>query len=666
MKYFIVTLLLIATLSQRAAAQGIQELLQELDVAETDSLKIAAYQAIVSHYRYSDIDSALFFAKRGLAAAQENNYAMGEAIMMYTVGQVNERHGYLDLAKNEYQHALEIYTRLGSKQGIAMSANGLGVIAGRTSRYDEATRYFLKALRLFEEIHDTPGIVQTYIKLGVVSSHIGNQDKALEYYLRAEDMNTGLPSSNASLTLLNNIGIIYGKRNDLSTALKYFHRGLRESDPEKTTGIHIALLGSLGLAYEKSGIHDSAWYFQQQALSMARQNNLPEEEARSLVNLAELVKKEDPAQSLQLLKQALVITEYIRELKLQSEVYESMIQHYKEANNFEEALQLSDQMQLLKDSLYSVQRAKEIANLQATHELARQENEIKNLALQNEKSIFQRDLMIAVALAAVAMIIIVWFYNTKISKLNTQLIQKQDELRNSNTIKDKLFSILGHDLRAPLHRVIGLLNILALKHQSPDETKIIEKLRQQSLNTLETLDNLLLWGQNQLKGIHLNQQTIMVKEQARKSILFTADYAAQKDIKLNDEISPDLHVHADPAHFDFIIRNLLSNAIKFSHSGGTVTLSAFASEDQQVVFSISDYGIGIPRDLQTKIFTPGQGSLKGTWNEKGTGIGLMLCREYIAENDGKLWFHSEEGKGSTFYFSLKQKQVSLEVAELSA
>ena len=657
MKYLFIALICLLTVA-KGSGQPLQRLLDALDRSQTDSTKIASYLAIIDHYRYHRFDSALIYAQEGLAYAQMKQYHFGQGLMMNSLGQVNERHGYLDLAKAQYTDARQLFRDIGHVKGIATTTNGLGVVAGRTGKYDEATRHFLEALKLFEEIQDTSGLVQTYIKLGVVSDLLGNLDHALEYYLEAEKLNTAAPSSNASLTLLNNIGIVYGKRNDVSTALKYFHRGLRHSDPKKSTGIYITLLGSLGAAYEKMDNPDSAFYYQEQALSMARKNNLPEEEARALVNMASLISVSDPSKALSLLDEALVITERIQQLNLMTEVYASMIRLYKEQDNYKQALYLSEKCQQLKDSLFSMQKSKEIANLHANHELARQENKIHDLAVMHEKSMTQRNIMVVIALVSVGLIGIVWYYNTKVSNLNTELIRKQNELRNSNSIKDKLFSILGHDLRAPLGRVIGLLNVLSLKQETPDEAMIIEKLRQQSVNTLETLDNLLLWGQRQLKGVHLNQQRLDVREQVSKSIQITADYAAQKNVKIVDCIPAGISVHADPSHFDFIIRNLLSNAIKFSHSGGVIELNASTYPDKQVVLSIKDSGIGISKALQDQIFTPGNESLRGTWNEKGTGIGLLLCREYIAENGGRLWVESDSGKGATFYISLHQKDMA--------
>lgn len=657
MRYLVaIGILLIATFT--ASAQSLSKLVSAIENAQTDSLKIEAYERAVRHYRYKHQDSALYFANKGLSYARLKHYAIGEGTMIDLIGNIYERHGQLDLAGKHYLEAQQIFSRAGYQRGVAKTKNGLGVVAGRTGAYDLATRHFLEALKLYEEIQDSAGVVRTYTKLGVVSDQMGNLDKALAYYLKAETLNSELPSSNASLALLNNIGIIYGRRNDYSTALKYFARGLRDSDPHNSTGVHIALLGSMGLAYGLSGNRDSAWFYQQQALSLARQNNMPEEEARSLVNLADLVRTTDPDQSLVLLNEALNISERIQQLKLLTEVYDAMIKVHKSQSDYALALEMTEKRQLLQDSLFNITKSKEIASLHATHELASREIEIRNLALKNEKSIFQRDLMIGVAMLAIMMIGIVWFYNTKISNLNTMLIRKQNELKDSNTVKDKLFSVLGHDLRAPMTRIIGLLNVLSSKHQQQDEKTVIERLASQSMNTLETLDNLLLWGQRQIKGIKLDQEILSVKEHVRKNILLSSDYATQKNIQIIDNVPPGIQVYADPSHFDFIMRNLLSNALKFSHTGGHVSVNAVPGDGGQIVFSIRDSGVGIPTTDQRRIISGNSDSHEGTWNEKGTGIGLLLSKEYIVENGGRLWLESEEGKGSTFYFSLRQKTVS--------
>src|SRR5690606_4413883 len=222
-----------------------------------------------------------------------------------------------------------------------------------------------------EKIGSAGGVMQTFIKLGVVNDHLNDLDKALEYYLKAADLNERLGDRRTSATLLNNIGIIYGKRNELRTALHYFQAGLRFTEGVPLSEVGIILLSSVGLAYDKLGMSDSAWYYQQMALSRARESNMPELEARALVNLAALVKANDPVQSLELLERALTMSKSISNLKLMSEIYEAMILVYKDLEDFQTALVLTEEREILKDSLFSLQKAKEIANLIATQELAR-------------------------------------------------------------------------------------------------------------------------------------------------------------------------------------------------------------------------------------------------------------------------------------------------------
>src|SRR5690606_17708661 len=148
------------------------------------------------------------------------------------------------------------------------------------------------------------------------------------------------------------------------------------------------------------------------------------------------------------------------------------------------------------------------------------------------------------------------------------------------------------------------------------------KLHHQSSMTLETLDNLLAWGKRQLKGIRLHQQVVNARQQLRKSLSLNEDYARQKNVSIEETIPDDLRVHVDAVHFDFVMRNLSTNAIKLSHSGGTVTISASRPSDEYVIFAIRDAGVGTSETMRQQIFNAGAKSAPGTWNEKGTGIGL--------------------------------------------
>ncbi len=172
--------------------------------------------------------------------------------------------------------------------------------------------------------------------------------------------------------------------------------------------------------------------------------------------------------------------------------------------------------------------------------------------------------------------------------------------------------------------------------------------------SLETLDKLLFWGKSQIKGRGTKAIIFNTTEYLQNNIKLIKSSAEQKQITINNKVSPDIKINGDPAHFDFIFRNLLSNAVKFTHLNGTVEISA----DKNIVpgftlFAVKDDGIGIKKEKLSHIFEPFSSSTRGTADERGTSMGLMLCKEFAIENGGEIWVESEEGKGSCFYFSFK-------------
>jgi len=243
----------------------------------------------------------------------------------------------------------------------------------------------------------------------------------------------------------------------------------------------------------------------------------------------------------------------------------------------------------------------------------------------------------------------------KTKKLNEELNLQKDNLRRSNDIKDRLFSVIGHDLRGPLGQIPPSLELLEGDSLTSEERQyVVSELSAQTRVSIETLDNLLVWGTKQMQGNEKNESRIAVKQQAAETLKLLTGTANAKRISLKDKLPEQICVMADPSHFDFILRNLLSNSIKFTHPEGTIELCADTeTQPGYVVFSVTDTGIGIPQEQMDKLFEPFNKASRGTANEKGSGIGLMLCKEYTELNGGKIWATSRQGEGSSFYFSLK-------------
>ena len=230
------------------------------------------------------------------------------------------------------------------------------------------------------------------------------------------------------------------------------------------------------------------------------------------------------------------------------------------------------------------------------------------------------------------------------------------ELERLSTEKDKLFSIIAHDLRSPFHGLLGLTEILATncnEMSSEEISKFSSKLHDSVINLYALLGNLLEWGQLQKGTIGFMPETLYLYGIFSKSIDSIIQRAFQKGITIFNEIPETLKIYADEKMISSVLRNLLFNAIKFTRNGGKVIGKARKTYDGLVEISVTDTGVGILRDNIGKLFKLGEKvSSLGTDNEPSTGLGLVLCKEFIEKNGGKIWVESEEGVGSTFYFTL--------------
>jgi len=231
------------------------------------------------------------------------------------------------------------------------------------------------------------------------------------------------------------------------------------------------------------------------------------------------------------------------------------------------------------------------------------------------------------------------------------LIEKAEALRKTNEEKDKLFSIISHDLRTPLANVHQYLEMMGTLNMDREEKKNIEnKLLDITRNTQELLTNLLYWSKNQMESPHINLRPIHLTKEVLLTIEHLRLIATRKGITLHHHFKESMVILADQDMLNLIIRNILYNAVKFTPVAGKISFTA-RQQDDCCLISIQDNGQGIPAEKQNQLFDFNTESSLGTNNEKGTGIGLMLCWEYMQLQNGKIWFESEESYGTTFYLS---------------
>jgi signal transduction histidine kinase len=249
-----------------------------------------------------------------------------------------------------------------------------------------------------------------------------------------------------------------------------------------------------------------------------------------------------------------------------------------------------------------------------------------------------------------AMLIVSYVYKTYL--MNKQLVK-------ANEAKDKLIGIIGHELNNPIGGVARLLALLEEDEKiDPLELKeMIPAMRKQMDASLNILHSLLIWGKTQLKGPQINRVSFSVNPVVEKNVQLLRQSSAGKQLEISTRIAPALTAFGDADHFDFIIRNLLSNAVKFSFPSGKIEIDAkLTHTHHEVLFSVKDFGKGMSKD-QLQAFSKSNMKVEfGTTGEKGSGIGLMICKEFINAARGKMWFASEKGQGTTAYFTFRSER----------
>lgn len=241
----------------------------------------------------------------------------------------------------------------------------------------------------------------------------------------------------------------------------------------------------------------------------------------------------------------------------------------------------------------------------------------------------------------------------EMARLNRELEDINDKLVIANQNKDRLFSVIGHDMRGPLSNIMNLLRLLDDDALTSEERKeLIEESLRSLRYTYDMLENLLFWAKAQKSELAVEIVPIKLSEVVEENIVMMESMARDKGILLGYDVDEDLIVKADRNMLNIIFRNLLSNAIKFSLAGNKVMVFS-SHESNKALISVKDEGVGMSQETQIKVFQRKEGfSLRGTAQEKGTGLGLTLCVEFIKKLGGAYFVESAEGKGTTFSFTL--------------
>jgi signal transduction histidine kinase len=369
------------------------------------------------------------------------------------------------------------------------------------------------------------------------------------------------------------------------------------------------------------------------------------------------------------------INEKIHNMEQLVEVHQLLADIYLDENKPLLAVSHLKSVNQYKDSLFNDRKMGQIQEMQALYELEQKDKVIRNLEAENAQRVHQVEsqrwmmIMLLVGMFLLGALIIMLMRlrtiqanaNAELNIKNKAIEQQREEIQSQaenlqelNQLKSKLFSVISHDLRGPIATLQTLLELLTNKKMTSEEFFMISEKLQGNLNvTQRTLENLLNWSLSQMEGIKTNRQKLRIAALIEDTHRLMEEAAQRKNIEIQCSMDGDYTVYADADQVNLILRNLVHNAIKFSKQNGSVSIHTTSHQNYCVV-KVEDSGIGMtPEEIETIFASNKHFTKTGTHQEKGTGIGLLLCQEFIKRNGGTLSINSTPGSGTIVSFTLQ-------------
>lgn len=598
------------------------------------------YKLGVSCYHMNQYDIALSYQFKALKIVQTLNNDKETGAILSNISFIYARKHYYAKALDYQYKALEIRKSIKDQREVSKSLDALGNLHLRSHNYPQALAAFKQSLVISKQLQDKKGIATAWHNLARVYTELRQYERAKSLYFDALKLKQGIGFRKEEIRSLRGLGRVFLLQKNYAKALEFFNQALSLSQAIKTNRELVQTLNDLGDFYAQQDEPRKALGFHQKALNKAYTS----QEGFQMMDTYQYL--------------------YNTYLKLNDQA--NFARFYKLHQQLVDSLGGSRdpvaEIKAMQEHYEKQKKEKELATLQKEKNLLEKQNKLQKQKINRDSQV---EALLLVGLLLVIIVATVLYNNyqfkhkanQQLRVLNSQLKESQEELHLSNSMKDRLFSVIAHDLRSPLNTVSGFLNLMRLQKDAmtPEE---IQELTSQMINsvksTLDLLDNLLHWSRSQMGLMKMNVQLIDIEELVDDSFNLLSLNAQSKHIELVKSIAPNCEVMVDAQMIDIVIRNLISNAIKFTNDG-SVTVHCHLADNAQVEVNVQDTGVGITQEDAQKLFkVDSHFTTEGTNKEKGTGLGLLLCKELVEKNGGKIWVESKPDQGSCFKFLLPQ------------
>ncbi|MDM8160398.1 tetratricopeptide repeat-containing sensor histidine kinase [Labilibaculum sp. K2S] len=581
--------------------------------------------------------------------------------------------------------ALATAQSLGYDQEIVKAMFYLGTAYYKDNQYDFSLDYLLQAYR-FAKNHDyQKKVADISHQLATVYYQSGKINKTYHYTEEANSIYKKLDDKEGIARCLNMFGVYYQSIRDYDQAIDYLQKGLKLGKEISHRSIVGELLNDIGSLYTEMGDTLKAIRTYHEAVDYYKSNGPNNKTGVFELNMSDLyLQHNDLTKAKHHLDKGYLVGKQLKSKRLLRDYYKYLSLYYTKRGDYKNSVIAYQNLQSYQDSIASEHLSNKIDDLDSRHmeNIKNQENQALRAENQTQQLEINRQYTIGLLILLLLLVVIflltfryrnnlkdnelLYLRNRLVSQHQEELIgamkrlkESEDKLRTANETKDKMFSLIAHDLRGAIGNISNGLRMMLTDEEldlsEEDKTEFLQSLFHSADNSFELLENLLFWAKNQTSTISANLQMVDASSIISSNINLSAELAKIKSIRLIASTNPSVEVYIDWNMINTVLRNLISNAIKFTNKGGIIEVKSEIGE-YFVKISVIDNGIGMMPDQIENIYE-GK-TTDGTANEKGTGLGITLCRDFLVKNHGEMMVESEVDKGSTFSFIIPRRPMS--------
>ena len=595
----------------------VDSLLKALDTEKEDTARMKIYRKLGGYYTDNNAGKAIGYFENSLEIAKKINLPLLIANNYYSLGFCYLIKSNFNLSLQNYLKALPIYEKLTDSFRLSNTYLSIGNLYSETKDFKQTNSYYDKAMTLIEAQKDTFQLASILMQKGTLFDHqLKQYDTALVYLKKALSFARMVKEDNLITNALGNIGLSYKHLQNTPKALQYFDSVLTAyKNMDVPVDSYAAIYNNIAATQSQAGNYQQA----KEAFDKSIQFS---------------IKAGSPF--------------------LEMENYNNLSDMYARMKNYQLQSVFLKKYYNIKDSLFTADNKNQLTQVEADYQVEKKNAEIIKKDGEVLKQRSQRNMLIIIAIAVILVLLTLLFLYSRLRKnnrllqeKNTQINLQKNELETLNQVKDRLFSIISHDLRNPLVTLRTYLSLADDVTLSADKKQLFKTTTMQAVNqTCDMLDNLLVWANLQIKNTKPSITPINIEDCVLDVLHTVQAQASQKQINIQKEIVAPIAL-GDHTILTIALRNILTNAIKYSSAQTGIYIKSEIKENE-IHISIKDEGIGMTSEQIQQLNDNQQYSTPGTNHEKGNGLGIFLVKELIQKINGRLLIISKKDNGSCF------------------